>query len=68
MTYPTKRTFINELGNKITIQIRSVMGTDKALDHSIEIDMEGPNSSDEWIVTPQEACILRDLLSEHPIY
>lgn len=68
MTYPTKRAFTNELGNEITIQIRNVIGTDEALDHCIEIDIEGPNSSDEWTVTPQEACILRDLLAEHPIY
>lgn len=66
--YPTKQTFKNELGNEITIQIRSVMGTDEALDHCIEIDIQGPSSSDEWTITPQEACILRDLLSEHPIY
>lgn len=65
MTYPTKHTFINELGNEITIQIRNVMGTDEALDHCIEIDIEGPDSSDEWTITPMEAYYLRDLLAEH---
>lgn len=68
MSYPTRRKFENELGNPIMIQIRNVMGTDEVLDHSVEIDIEGPNSSDEWTLTPQEACILRDLLNEHPIY
>lgn len=68
MTYPTKREFKNELSNDITIAIRNVMSTDEALDYCIEIDIWGPNSQDEWTITPQEACIHRDLLSEHPIY
>lgn len=65
MTYPTKRAFVNELGNEITIQVRNVMGTDELLDHCIEIDIEGPNSSDEWTITPLEAGYLSSALLEH---
>lgn len=68
MTYPIRHKFENELGNPIMLQIRNVMGTDEVLDHCVEIDIEGPNSSDEWTITPMEAFILMELLCEHHGY
>lgn len=65
MTYPTERKFINELGNEITILIRNVMGHEEEIETSIEIDILGPNSQNEWILTQKEAGYLSSALLEH---
>lgn len=58
------RTFTNELGREITINVRDVMGDRPGLEDAIQLDIFSDESQDEWTITDWEARTLLTCLKE----